>query len=82
MQCFVNSDWKYVTEWTPCSVSCGMGMKSRSKACTNGTVIVALSECGGKSDTGDSTITETLACRVREFCGGKSIIFTYLFEEE
>lgn len=53
------ASWSCWTEWTPCSVSCGQGTRSRSRICSWDGVADAVDGCSGPSE-------------MREYCNNPS----------
>ena len=52
--------------WSPCSVTCGEGVKTRARTCGN-----PAPSNGGKSCVGD--IYDTQSCN-NSICGGKKLV--------
>ena len=60
-------DWEYTSEWSTCSVTCGIGTKSREQSCLTGEGTPNdPSECGGTEE--DTTLTSQ--CFLQRYCAG------------
>ena len=60
----VNGGYSLWAEWSACSTSCGDGMKSRARTCTNPTPLHGGDNCDNLGPSNDDGI-----CKVRE-CPG------------
>ncbi|GFT31287.1 hemicentin-1 [Nephila pilipes] len=54
--CPVNGEWGNWMDWTPCSMSCGVGLRQRSRICDNPKPQFGGSDCVGNDDEIDSCL--------------------------
>ncbi|EDO35765.1 predicted protein, partial [Nematostella vectensis] len=64
--CPVNGGWSDFSKWSSCTKSCGGGIMSRTRTCTNPKPANGGQECKGDE-------TETKACGTKK-CEGRNII--------
>lgn len=67
----VDGGWSEFTEWSSCTKTCGGGMQSRSRSCTNPEPANGGQECSGQAQ-------ESRSCHEEE-CAGKLQVYDKLY---
>ncbi|XP_063690486.1 uncharacterized protein LOC134823063 [Bolinopsis microptera] len=63
--CPVNGGWSNYGEWSECSKTCGGGIQTRTRTCTNPAPLHGGTECAGDSTETQPCNTESCPCALR-----------------
>ncbi|XP_074627228.1 uncharacterized protein LOC141885237 isoform X4 [Acropora palmata] len=69
MGCPVNGNYSEWTLWAPCSVTCGQGIMTRKRFCTNPSPTVGGKDCADLGPDHEKTSCQLVDCRANCSCG-------------